>query len=159
MELGQALLDELEDIFLRNGVDLVWSGHTHNYQRTCAVAKGRCVDGRGGGGGGDGPQQQRAPVYVIHGHGGAVAACCGGSAAPGIVCPYEPGRQRYRRTCQSSCRMAPRTRIQHSPRFLPQVPGYFRASLRHPLRSSARCPSSMATFARRRTAPLSRWRR
>lgn len=62
VELGQALLSEVEELFLQHRVDMVWSGHTHNYQRTCAVARGRCVDINDNG---------TAPVYVVFGHGGA----------------------------------------------------------------------------------------
>ena len=54
---GAGLLHALEPIFLKRSIDLVVAGHHHSYQRTCAVAAGRCSP--------DGP------VYIVAGHAGA----------------------------------------------------------------------------------------
>ena len=51
-------MDELEALFLANGVDLHFSGHQHSYTRTCPVARYACTPG--------------APVYVCNGAAGAL---------------------------------------------------------------------------------------
>lgn len=62
---GRALLDGgLEQLFMAHGVDLVLTGHHHSYQRSCAVAFGRCIPPRPDG-------SAAAPVYVVGGHAGA----------------------------------------------------------------------------------------
>jgi hypothetical protein len=37
------LREMVEPVFVKYNVDLVFAGHIHLYQRTCRVAKGRCV--------------------------------------------------------------------------------------------------------------------
>jgi len=43
-EFGEGMREELEDLLYDNHVDLAWWGHTHQYERTCAVYKEKCVD-------------------------------------------------------------------------------------------------------------------
>ncbi|KAL0055672.1 hypothetical protein WJX82_003065 [Trebouxia sp. C0006] len=52
-----------EDIFVETGVDMVLSGHVHNYQRTCEVFKNTCVPRAA-----DGSSQ--APVWIVNGNAG-----------------------------------------------------------------------------------------
>jgi len=55
---GDERLRELAPVFDRHGVDIVWNGHIHSYERTWPLRAGRAVDGEGtvymvtGGGGG-----------------------------------------------------------------------------------------------------------
>lgn len=47
---------QLEDVFYKFHVDLVFTGHYHNYERTCTVYKEKCVPG--------------APVHILVGTAG-----------------------------------------------------------------------------------------
>eukprot|EP01123_Difflugia_compressa_P012083 TRINITY_DN5046_c1_g1_i1.p1 TRINITY_DN5046_c1_g1~~TRINITY_DN5046_c1_g1_i1.p1 ORF type:complete len:224 (-),score=34.59 TRINITY_DN5046_c1_g1_i1:8-679(-) len=47
---------EMEDLIYQNGVDLVLAGHYHNYERTCPVYKGNCVE--------------KGPIHVVAGTAG-----------------------------------------------------------------------------------------
>jgi len=42
---AQHLREHLEDLFYRYKVDLVLTGHYHNYERTCPVYKEKCTPG------------------------------------------------------------------------------------------------------------------
>ncbi|KDD74792.1 hypothetical protein H632_c1070p0, partial [Helicosporidium sp. ATCC 50920] len=55
-----ALQTALEDLMLEARVDLVLAGHQHSYERTCAVARGRCVK-----------QGEHGIVHLGFGNGGA----------------------------------------------------------------------------------------
>ena len=54
---GHALLEAIEPLFVRFGVDLTLTGHHHSYQRTCPVINGECV--------------ARGPVHIVAGNAGA----------------------------------------------------------------------------------------
>ena len=43
IEIGMHLLNELEDIMYEYQVDVVFAGHLHSYQRTCALYQWKCV--------------------------------------------------------------------------------------------------------------------
>lgn len=53
---GYPMQEAIEDVLYENGVDLVFSGHVHAYERSCEVYQYKCVAG--------------APVYVTIGDGG-----------------------------------------------------------------------------------------
>jgi hypothetical protein len=48
-QVAHGLRAAVEDLFLEHGVNLVLSGHTHRYERTCAVARKECVGEEAGG--------------------------------------------------------------------------------------------------------------
>jgi hypothetical protein len=43
-DFGEGMRDALEDLLMNHHVDLAWWGHTHQYERTCAVYQEKCVD-------------------------------------------------------------------------------------------------------------------
>lgn len=51
------ILDKLVPIFEKYKVDIVFSGHEHNYQRTCKILQGKCVE--------------NGTSYIVTGGGGA----------------------------------------------------------------------------------------
>ena len=61
--VAQQLRAAYEDMWFDWSVDMVWYGHEHTYQRTCAVYNYSCVapDKRG---------TQRAPIYALFGNAG-----------------------------------------------------------------------------------------
>ncbi|OWZ10814.1 Calcineurin-like phosphoesterase [Phytophthora megakarya] len=54
--------DELEQEFAEYHVDIVFSGHYHSYERTCAVFGDRCIESPSG--------KAMAPVHIMVGSGG-----------------------------------------------------------------------------------------
>ena len=64
--------ESLEDLFFQYGVDAVFAGHYHAYERSCPVYKEQCRYGDGDGDG-DGEPYSEAPVYVVVGSAGAYA--------------------------------------------------------------------------------------
>ena len=43
-DFGEGMREELEDLLMDYQVDLAWWGHTHQYERTCAVYDEKCVE-------------------------------------------------------------------------------------------------------------------
>ena len=59
----------LEPLFRKHGVDVVWQGHQHNYERTAAVFNGTVVGLPDANGIYNAPG---APIYIVAGTSGAV---------------------------------------------------------------------------------------
>lgn len=57
--------EQLEPLAVQNGVNVVFSGHYHSYERTCAVMGGACVEASSANG------ETNAPVHIMVGSGGA----------------------------------------------------------------------------------------
>ena len=62
-DIERLLRRDVEPLLLRHGVDMVWVGHHHSYQRTCRVANGTCL-------GSSAEQGVRAPIHITMGTGG-----------------------------------------------------------------------------------------
>jgi len=62
--VAQKLVEEVEPLFARYQVDVVFSGHIHQYTRTCPVFKGTCVGYNDDG-------SAKAPVHLMTGNAGA----------------------------------------------------------------------------------------
>jgi predicted phosphodiesterase len=86
---GDARIRELTPLLERNGVDIVWNGHIHSYERTWPLREGEVVERDGtiymitGGGGGNletpGPIKPVFQNNVRHGHHYTLVAINGGT--------------------------------------------------------------------------------
>eukprot|EP00960_Hanusia_phi_P038891 753651-Hanusia_phi.AAC.2 len=65
--LGNRMIEEWEELFMKYQVNVVLTAHHHSYQRSCPVYKGKCVKPAG-------PDAYAAPIYMIIGMGG-FASC------------------------------------------------------------------------------------
>ena len=66
-------------------VDFVAGGHFHEYQRSCASARGACVQRSDGGV----YRAPRAPVHVLVGAAGASLSCCHNASQPAYAARAE----------------------------------------------------------------------
>lgn len=57
--------EQMEPLAVQYGVNVVFSGHYHSYERTCAVVDGACVEASSNGG------ETNAPIHIMVGSGGA----------------------------------------------------------------------------------------
>jgi len=77
----------IERVLVASAVDIVFSGHLHAYQRTCAAAKGRCY----GGGGSTAasrpapPAGVTPPIHIMAGGGGFRSPLTAWASAPAWV--------------------------------------------------------------------------
>lgn len=76
---GDLKARQLVPLYEKHGVDIVWNGHIHSYERTWPIRGNRVVDG----------QAVRGPVYMIVGGGG------GGLETPGPTRPFFMNTVRY----------------------------------------------------------------
>lgn len=66
---GDLRVRQLASLYEKHGVDIVWNGHIHSYERTWPVSSGKA-------------REEGAPIYIIAGGGG------GGLETPGPVRPF-----------------------------------------------------------------------